>query len=417
MYYTGMVQTICVLGRQPEIGLAELESLYGADVLVRLGQQAAGLETPPQIVDFARLGGSTKLAAVLAEVPSTNWKVVEKELLKIARSPSFALPTSGKFHLGLSALGLDISPAKLSALGLTLKKSIRSRREDGSVRLVPNTTAELSTAQVFHNHLADEHGAELLIVAAAGRTIIARTVAVQDIDSYTGRDRGRPKRDARVGMLPPKLAQVIINLANGQVDSNQESRVKSQEKLILDPFCGTGVVLQEALLMRYAVYGTDIDPRMIDYSRTNLEWLSRQYPQLETQGLRLENGDATTHTWHSPNQESQASEITIACETYLGRPFTEKPSREILEQTVREVNTIIKKFLQNLNPQLPDRSRLCIAVPAWSIAKSGYRHLPVLEQLSDLGFERTVFRHSTQPLVYHREDQIVGRELVTLVKK
>ncbi len=37
-------------------------------------------------------------------------------------------------------------------------------------------------------------------------------------------------------------------------------------------------MLQEALLMGYEVYGTDLEPRMIDYSQANLGWLDKNFP-------------------------------------------------------------------------------------------------------------------------------------------
>jgi|JI10StandDraft_1071094.scaffolds.fasta_scaffold494658_1 tRNA G10 N-methylase Trm11 len=418
-----MIQSVCVLGRQPELGIAELESLYGAEIVHAVAAEVAGLSLPAEAIDFTRLGGSTRLATTLLEIPSTNWKIVEKELQKLVRSTAFVLPNSGKFHLGLSAIGFDVSPAKLNAVGLTLKKCIRARRSDGSVRLVPSTETVLSTAQVFHNHLTEENGAELLVLAAPSRTLIARTVAVQDIDGYTLRDRGRPKRDARVGMLPPKLAQIIVNLACGTIHTSQEQRAKSQETCILDPFCGTGVVLQEALLMGYNAYGTDLEPRMIDYTHANLDWLSEHY-KIQTTNYKLAPGDATTHKWDLNIESPTADTLAIASEAYLGRPFTERPSREVLEQTVSQVNTIVKKFLENIHPQLPRGTRLCIAVPAWHLgrqsayAKNPFRHLPVLDQLEQLGYKKTHYQHTLNtPLIYHREGQIVGRELVTLTCK
>ena len=232
-----MVQSVCILGRQPALGLAELESLYGGDAVLDIAPGTAGLMQAVDDIDFARLGGSTRLATVIGEVPSSSWKQVEKALIGLAKSTAFALSTSGKFHLGLSAYGFDVSPTKINALGLTLKKVLRARH-DGSVRLVPNTTAELSTAQVFHSHLTDENGAELLIINCQNKTIIARTTAVQDIDGYTLRDRGRPKRDARVGMLPPKLAQIIVNLATGKIQRH-ESRENHRTRPVLRHRCRT----------------------------------------------------------------------------------------------------------------------------------------------------------------------------------
>jgi hypothetical protein len=84
--YNYMVQSVCVLGRQPVLGLAELESLYGADAVEPVAQQVAGVHLATGSVDFARLGGSTKLAEVLAVVPSSDWSHAEKELTKLGRS-------------------------------------------------------------------------------------------------------------------------------------------------------------------------------------------------------------------------------------------------------------------------------------------------------------------------------------------
>ena len=389
-----MYKSVCILGRQPAIGLAELEALYGADTVAPLSTQTAALTIEAADVDFSRLGGSTRLASVVGEVSAVTWPQIEKALRAAALHVAKTLPEEGKIKLGISVYGLDITPAKLTAAGLTVKKMLRSG--DRSVRLVPNQAPELSTAQVFHNSLTGGLGIELLVIVGKSSTIIARTIAVQNIDSYTIRDRSRPKRDARVGMLPPKLAQTIINLVG----------LLPEHSVILDPFCGTGVLLQEALLMRYDVTGTDLEPRMIAYSDANLEWA---HERLGTENAyMLAAGDATTHQWEPPID-------AVACETYLGRAFTSTPTREVLEQTASDVNLILKKFLRNIHPQLKPGARLCLAVPAWQISPGKFRHLTLIDSLGELGYERHVFSHvRSEDLLYYRDDQTVGRELLVL---
>lgn len=389
-----MYKSVCILGRQPAIGMAELEALYGADNVAPISQHVAALSVETADIDFSRLGGSTRLATVIGEVDSTGWPQIEKALRAAAIHVAKQLPTEGKIKLGISVYGLDITPAKLTAAGLTVKKMLRSGAR--SVRLVPNQAPELNTAQVFHNSLTGKLGIELLVVVGKGSTLIAHTTAVQDIDSYTIRDRGRPKRDARVGMLPPKLAQIIINLVG----------LLPEHSVILDPFCGTGVLLQEALLMRYDVTGTDLEPRMIAYSDTNLEWA---HERLGTENAyMLAVGDATTHEWELPID-------AVACETYLGRAFTSAPSREVLEQTASDVNLILKKFLRNIHPQLKPGTHLCLAVPAWQVRADTFRHLTLIDTLAELGYERQVFTHArNEDLLYYREDQMVARELLVL---
>jgi tRNA G10 N-methylase Trm11 len=406
---TNPLQSVCILGRQPALGLAELESLYGATTISSIAPQVAGLSLHASDVNFGRLGGSTRVGHILETLPSTDWKAVERTLPELVTELSLTLP-DGKIQLGLSSFGLRVSAGKLNATGLTLKKTLRQRMSR-SVRVTPNPELELNTAQVLHNHLTGPTGIELLLIATNdGHTVIARTTEVQDIDSYTLRDRGRPKRDARVGMLPPKLAQTIINLAVAGAEPMHNT-------VVLDPFCGTGVILQEACLMGFDVYGTDLEKRMIDYSEANLQWLLAlpgnrvSLHASDDHCHRLEVGDATAHRWQpEPN--------FVACEAYLGRPFTDKPSSEVLAQTVSEVNLILKRFLSNMRGQLPPNARICLAVPAWKIGGSYFKHLPLIDQIGDMGYNRVSFEHvREEQLLYYREDQIVARELLVLTRK
>lgn len=399
---TTNLQSVCILGRQPALGLAELESLYGARELSLVSPQVAGLRLSTDQVDFQRLGGSTRLASVIAEVPSNMWKDVEKQLSNVILQLAAEMP-EGKLQLGLSAFGIPVTHQKLVASGLTLKKIIRSK-SGRSVRLVPNQEVELNAAQVIHNHLTGQTGVEMLVISTDhGTTLLARTVAIQDITSYTERDRGRPKRDARVGMLPPKLAQIIVNLTTTSTPPETSS-------CVLDPFCGTGVILQEAILMGFGAYGTDLEPRMVAYSQENLAWLASgsQKTGLESQ---VEAGDATSYSW-SP------APTFVASETYLGRPFTAQPTEALIAQTSTEVNLILKKFLKNIHGQLATGTRLCLAVPAWQIRSHEFRHLPLVDQLDDLGYNRISFEHiRDDQLLYYREDQFTARQVLVLTRK
>lgn len=406
-----MAQCVLVLGRQPALGRAEVESLFGVNKITRLGPQAVVIDMPPTEVPFNRLGGSTRLAKLLTYLPYTDWNQIEQYIATELPKHTCCLP-EGKVKIGFSVYGLRVNVRRLNASGLTFKKAVR---EGGrSVRVVPNKELELNTAQVLHNQLTGPTGMELLLIRDGDRTALAQTVQVQDIEAYAARDQARPARDARVGMLPPKLAQIIVNCA--VADANW-----LYGPVILDPFCGTGVVLQEAILMGFDVYGTDIEPRMIDYTDKNLMWLldfptmptSRPKSTLNDKNWRYFNreiGDATSHRW-SPMGDF------IACETYLGRPFSSEPKPEVLREVMQDVDTIHRKFLQNVARQTKPGFRMCIAVPAW-FTKSGIKHLKVLENLDDLGYTRMSFVHAdTRDLIYHRENQVVGRELVTLIRK
>ncbi|MEK7600263.1 MAG: hypothetical protein AAB462_04485 [Patescibacteria group bacterium] len=412
------MQSLLILGRQPSLGLAELESLYGSSALTTVGNQAVIVDVDPCLLAFDRLGGSIKFCKILTTLDTTNWGQIEKFLLKASPAQSAAMP-EGKMLLGLSLYGFSEGIRRIEATGLSLKKAIR--KTGRPVRLIPNKETELNSAQVIHNKLTSPNGWELVFVKDGDKTVVAQTVKVQDIEAYTRRDRERPKRDAKVGMLPPKLAQILINLAAGvlptdtlesicDIPAGQPIPRKLLGQAVLDPFCGTGVVLQEASLMGYSAYGSDLESRMTDYSRINLDWLSDLYG-LEANDYRLEAGDATTHQWTAPID-------IVAGELYLGRPFTSTPTAEVLAQTVADCNLIIKKFLRNIHDQLAADTRLCLAVPAWQTKPNQFKHLPLIDQIEDLGYNRVRFEHiRDDQLIYYREDQIVARELIVITRK
>ena len=396
--------TICILGRQPAIGLAELEALYGSDTMRPIGTQAAAVDTA---VEFKRLGGSQKAGSVITTVHGTDpqkaFAWLQKNLVDHVGS------VEGKLKLGVSLYDLTMPVAKLNANTLSLKKILKQSGQ--SVRVIPNTEPSLSSAQTYHNNLTDERGCEIMILRDGDSMVIARATEVQGIDAYRKRDQERPHRDTFVGMLPPKLAQTIVNLASFTLDTDRDktaSKPTTTDPVLLDPFCGTGVVLQEASLMGYQIYGTDISEKMVRYTRDNINWLFERYP-VKT-GVYYETADATDHTWRQPIN-------AVACEGYLGHPFASEPTKEALHETIQTSNLIMRKFLRNLKKQIDAKTPICVAMPAWFV-RGSIHHLPLLDDLENLGYNRIDFVHANrEDLIYRRDDQVTGRELVVLTKE
>lgn len=419
---------ICILGRQPRLGAAELESIYGAK-LIRLlpGDKIALVDVP--YID-RELGGSIKLARQIDSFPTTKFEAISTQLTRRLGRYLTDIPDEGKVKFGISVYGIQTNVAQLTRTTLYLKKTIK--KTGHSARVVPNNDLTLSSAQVIHNQLTSPLGLELLLVRDGDTTIVAQTFHEQDIEAYTLRDRGRPKRDAFVGMLPPKLAQIMLHLGSSPArvtpggaepaigedsfparssvvgSSSQESGAKVPALRVLDPFCGTGVILQEASLEGYAVYGTDISEKMVRYTQDNLEWLASTHKvSLEA---TVERGDATSYTWKQPVD-------TVVGEGYLGQPMSFEPTREKLAEIMHECNGILRDFLKNIHPQLQPGTHLCIAAPAWFVF-GGTQHLSALDDLENLGYNRIDFEHADRTdLIYHREDQIVGRELLVLIRR
>ncbi len=381
---------IAILGRQPELGAAELERLYG-DVSW-FSEDSVTVST--ESISINRLGGSQKIGRVVKELQQTDWPSVSKFLVSHFNE-SFA-ESDHKITLGISAYGFRINPRDIQKTGLVIKSKLKAHGV--SLRLIPNQDAVLSTATSHHNKLGlSPHKVELIIVRGKKSIIIAESVGSQNITAYAARDQGRPKRDAFVGMLPPKLAQIIVNLTGSHTKGSR----------ILDPFCGTGVLLQESLLLGYNAYGTDLSEKMIDFSGQNLAWITNKYNLSQTYDLAV--GDAMDYRWQPP--------ITaVATETYLGQPFSAPPSPAKLREVQGNCNHIIGSFLRNLSSQLPSGTPVCLGVPAWRDKSGNFTHLPLIRTVESYGFQKVPLSTSQQPLLYYRENQVVARELLILEK-
>ena len=386
---------IALLGRQPELSIAELERVFG-DVRWFSSQSALIHTSSP--IDIRRLGGSQKIGRVSLQLETTDWRRVSDAVVK-HYAKAFA-GHEGKITLGISAYDLISSPRDVQKIGLMLKSKLK--QSGVSVRLIPNQTVALSTATAHHNKLGlSNNKIELLIVKGRTQTVIAESIGAQNITALAARDQGRPRRDAFVGMLPPKLAQMLINMAAGPMQPDN--------KRILDPFCGTGVLLQEAALLGYRVYGTDLAEKMIRYSRDNLNWLEETSNR--TIDWYLHEGDAMTTTWQQPID-------AIASEAYLGQPFSAPPSASKLTEVRGNCNHIIGSFLTNLAGQISSGTPVALAVPAWKDTQGAFTHLPLVSQLEKYGFSRIPLETvDSAALIYSRPDQVVGRELLLLTKK
>lgn len=384
---------IAILGRQPDIGLAELRRVYKN--VEPFSNKSAVIEDDN--FNLERLGGALKAGQVVAEFKGDTTKALQKIATHYI---SQWKNVDHKITLGISAYDFPVKPNDLQKLGLKIKKNLKENNV--SLRLIPNKTEALSTATSHNNKLGlSENKVELIIVKNEnGKILVAESVGAQNITAYAKRDQNRPKRDAFVGMLPPKLAQIIVNLAVGQNHASENFKV-------LDPFCGTGVILQEASLMGYGILGSDLSDKMIDYTKENLDWLEKTHKKAHTKDAWLKQGDAVDTKWPKFN--------TIATETYLGRPFSAPPAYEVVEEVSGTCAKIADGFLKNASSQLKSGDEICIAVPAWRMANGNFHFLDIVPAFVKYEFERIFV--SERPLLYFREDQVVARHLYILKKK
>ncbi len=391
---------VAIAGRQPLISLAEIQALYDKGARL-VGKKLVFFEINEDgeeniSPDINRLGGSLKLG-----------RLFDTDFSKLAKFLATAHP-EGKITLGIS----DFSKQKKS--GLAKQKSMELKRSlarvGRSVRVITSNEPEISSATAHHNQLGEKAGCfEIFLIDHE----IYLSLGTQNITAYTERDQARPARDAKVGMLPPKLAQILINLC-GKLPEGAR---------VLDPFCGTGVVLQEAAIMGYVPYGTDLNERMVEYSKKNLSWLFNErnqkrfkiLPDLIQKKDQILNaisvGDATSFAWDG---EIDA----VAFEGYLGAPMSKPPVDIKFKTEKAKCREIAMGFLKNITPQIKSGTPVVMALPAWLRENGKYAGLNILDEIQEMGYNFEKFQDLSQSdLLYYREGQIVAREIIVIRKR
>lgn len=430
-----------ILGHQPHLSRAELIACV-PDLVERTPMDPGILLFDSQLdltgERFSRLGGTVALAravstsaVTLEDVP----RLLQNEVAGV------------KGQIVFSLRGINLPPRTMRELYRRCKDHLR--RNGRAVRYVGSDRRPAASVLLHDAGLLDSSsGCELLLIAPPKRgddeaqegqpdVWIGRTVAAQDVEAYSKRDMEKPARDTRTGLLPPKLAQMLLNFGNWLATSGQRPAASSAKNMdatallryqpttspvVYDPFCGTGVIPMECVLRGMPVLASDLSQRAVSAGTANLEWLRREED--------IRKGDVPSAVWkqdaRKPFDWSTAKRAgikdlpdVIVTETSLGTNFEKRPTLKEVSAEKTENEKLQAEFLENAARELPGVPIVC-TWPVWYSSKGQTSLERIWDVLHGLGYSATLppgvepERPGRLSLLYRRKDQVVGREVVML---
>lgn len=383
-----------VLGRNPEISRSELrffgkEILYDEEKSLLLATDLQ-MENPREIprdphqLFLDRLGGTIRIAQVLGEyrdLSPLKEKIIENTQ---AQKPE------GKIHLGISVFGggRDFLKPFLPEI-----KNL-FRDQNRNCRIINLPGKNLDSGKIFGEKLLKK-GFEYILWKKNDSYLLAQTVANQNLRNYTLRDRSKNFRDAKMGMLPPKLAQILINLPG-----------PSWEKTIIDPFCGSGTINIESAIMGYETVGSDREKNHVLQSQANFEQMAEKFRYEKNSGTFFPH-DALTFPY-----EKYPSGVIIT-EGTLGENFEKRPSLSQIEKQSPEILTLWTKIFEKLEKSSIQDLVFCL--PFW---KNRYENVSLSDRLfqklasQKSSYHPQTFSNGEKTLLYARPDAYVGREII-----
>ncbi len=217
--------------------------------------------------------------------------------------------------------------------------------------------------------------------------------ASYDSSEAEKKDMQKPYRREELA-ISPRLARILINL----------SQTKKKETLV-DPFCGIGVILGEAMLKGINVVGIEIERNAANNARQNIEWLRKNYKV-----------DSESKVINDDSRKSKIQEFSgIATEPSLGELMTKLPARNKAESITSEFEELIIAVINNIKKYMKRGGKIAFTSPMIKSQRGSV----------SCNFERICYETRMRlyeiknsnikfPIKEFRREQIVGREIAVL---
>jgi tRNA G10 N-methylase Trm11 len=392
---------------------------------------ALSFEKDFDVSAIADLGGTIKIAEVKTKFPTEtireaflkkNKQVKAQIAESLARSGLVAgmEKTSEKVEFGVSVYCTESTLRSMSGgiqrfVGSTVKKELADLGKKANFMgfASDRKQAQLSHVEVLKKKLV-ENKTEVLFCIGRTETWVATTVAVHNPFEFQKRDIYKPNQRKIFGM-PPRLARMMVNL----------SACRSG-KVLLDPFCGVGTILQEALLEKAMVVGMDVNPWCVKAATENLEWLTKEY-ELAEADFRVLQGDVNRLV----EKIGQETMDCIVCEPDLGPALRQVPTGPYAEKIILKLEPLYFGFVEQAYRALKPGGRLVLVTPYMKTRSKQSVTMPIGEKLESLGFKvarafsKEMFSQSAgglerlinaASLVEMDERHMIGREIHIIEK-
>ena len=404
-----------ILGNNPTMSFIEIKavlSLKPADILF-FSEEILIVDINYDLdlqIMINKLGGTIKIGVIYNELPTRDvkqgvagYEIATAEIFKLINTDKI----NGKFNFGFSYYGAGkIDERKLA---MEIKEALKEK--DFSSRWVSSREKQLSSVVVEQNKLLGDKGLEVVIIKNQNSYYIGTTSVVQPFKELSKRDYGRPGRDDYSGMIPPKLAKMMINFTS-----------KKPEGVLLDPFCGSGTILTEAMLMGYKnLVGTDKSEKAVKDTRQNIIWIK---DKCKVAGVKSQISQSDVRQLLKTLKPNSIN--LIVTEPYLGPPRMKRDKYSI-QKVVTELEQLYHEAILQFDKILKNNGKVTMVWPVFMIENNEPVFLNTKNILKNSSFQKTDslfgFKNKVlkltdrRTLLYKREGQKVAREIVTLQKQ
>ena len=176
------------------------------------------------------------------------------------------------------------------------------------------------------------------------------TVYVPETEGFKERSTERPYVTSGIS-LSSRLARLLVNISG-----------VSKGQVLLDPFCGSGTILGEALLKGVDCIGVDRNHGSVERTKENLAWVlsQNQHGGQHPASYSVVTGDATNLRRSLGEQMVDA----IVSEPILMPRFSSPPTLEKARRLIKHASSIYSDALYEMSGVLRRGGRMVLVTPS-----------------------------------------------------
>ncbi|MFI5421288.1 MAG: TRM11 family SAM-dependent methyltransferase, partial [Nitrososphaerales archaeon] len=267
------------------------------------------------------------------------------------------LPDDAKFNWTVSSYGCDQDVQEDIRYEISnflksksLGKSRYVKSEPPSLEKYGMPVTELRLADLEKNILSQTEtrssGLEIVALCKNKEQLFGYTEFLSDLHGYQKRDFARSYQDPTT-TIGPRLARVLVNLTGLQ-----------KGQTLLDPFCGLGTILQEAMMCGYNAVGVDISTANVRKTISNMDWFKKEFRISPKLWSRIIRADSTRL------EEGDLQRVDgIATEPLLVPKFEKNPNPGGAEEILREVRIDYRNLVRAFGRILRQNQKAVVVAP------------------------------------------------------
>ncbi len=200
------------------------------------------------------------------------------------------------------------------------------------------------TPSSLWNALQKKDFVDIIVCKMHNTIFFGRTLVSSNIKQYKTRYEQRPHVDESIGSSI-RFSKILINLSQ-------------QQGKLLDPFCGIGTLLQEAILMGFDVSGSELKAERVKFSKINLKWIIQQ------NNLRSAKFDVIQSDVKDLDKKLPKNSFdTIVTEPELGPLLKKTPTYTQAQSIINSLEDLYISTFRNVNVLLKTNGTFIIVLP------------------------------------------------------